>query len=337
MSHEAICRNCCWWLPNRKDFAECLDGREFRLCLHSAIARETDDEYSCEHFTAPSATEINVPQHTNRPNMSHTELRNAKPVDGPVEILIVTHAKDFGWLVYALRCARKYLSGFQGITIAVPGLQADLFCPLVEAFDVRLYTYHEHEGKGMLQHMVKMAEADRFLPDSTKYVMHLDADCMFHTPTTPEDYFYNDKPIYLIRTWDSLSTEDPKNPGSKVISDCAQWRLPTEKQLGMTTNWYTMCRHPSVFPVAFYAPYRQRIEKVHKMPFDQYMLSGRNEFPQSVMDFTAMGAFAHQFMYNSFHWIDCGSGPFPADRQKTFHSHSGITAQVQNEIESYLR
>jgi hypothetical protein len=262
---------------------------------------------------------------------------NARPVDGPVEILIVTYHKDFPWLEYCLRALRKHCKGFQGITVAHPNRDRELFSLLGPEFDVRLYGYDEVPGKGMLQHMVVMAMAEQFLPAATKYVMHLDADCIYHTPTTPEDYFLNDKPVYLIRSWNSLTTEDPKNPGSKVISDCAQWRGPTEYQLGFNTDVYTMCRHPTVLPRSFYLRYRNHIEQLHSRNFADFMLSGRNEFPQDRMDWTAMGAFAFHRMNDAFHWIDIGVDAPPRDRQQAFWSHGGITPAAKEQMESFLK
>lgn len=262
---------------------------------------------------------------------------NARSVDGPVEILIVTYSKDLPWLEYCLRGIKKFCRGFQGVTVAYPNSERELFALLRPEFDIRLHGYDEVPGKGMLQHMVMMAMADTFLPAPTQYVMHLDADCIYHTPTTPEDYFLNDKPVYLVRSWDSLTTEDPKNPGTKCVSDCAQWRGPTEFQLGFNTDVFGMCRHPTILPVEFYAPYRAQIERVHQKSFFDFMLSGRNEFPQSSMDFTAMSAFAWHRMHGRFHWIDIGVHSPPKDRQKTFWSHGGISPEIRREIEGFLK
>lgn len=262
--------------------------------------------------------------------------RNATPVDGPVEIFIVTYHKDFEWLSWCLTLIRKYCKGFQGITLAVPAAERKMFEPLAKRHDVRLFTYDEVPGKGMLQHMVIMAEADKIVPASTKYVMHLDADCMYHTPTTPEDYFLNDKPVYLVRTWDSLSTEDPRNPGSKVVSDCEQWRAPTDFQLGFPSPWYTMCRHPTILPMQFYHMYRNHVTAVHRKPFTAFMLEGRNAFPQDRMDWTAMGAFAKAFLPDSFTWVDIGVVAPPKDRQKTYWSHGGILPPIAIELNSFL-
>lgn len=263
---------------------------------------------------------------------------NPNPVDGPVEVLIVTHYKDFPWLVQALRCMRKYLSGFQGITIAVPDHEMERFLPLHHQFDVRLHGYPEVPSKGMLGHMIKMAEADLFLPPATKYVLTCDADCMFRMATRPEHYFWNDKPYCIVRTWESLvSYERPGDPTSKVVSDCMIWKEPTDRQVGFDTPIFGMCMNTIVFPIDFFAPYRAHIEKVHNRSFRAFMLDGRNAWPQSNMDFTAMVAYAHRFMNDRWHWFDTAAPPYPTDRKKAYWSHGGLLPNIQQEIEGFLK
>lgn len=253
---------------------------------------------------------------------------------GQVHILIVTYWKDRPWLEYCLKALKKFCTGFTGTTIAIPRKDFAAFASLKHDYGVTLQIYEEVRGKGMVQHMAKMAEADKLVPEGTDYVCHLDADCIYHTPTTPADYFTDGKPDYLIRSWESLT-----DPQSKVISDCAQWFAPTASQLGFKPAIYGMCRHPSVFPVGFYKPYRDHISKVHGMPFDVYMVAGKNEFPQDRMDWTAMSAFAYATMRDHFHWIDIGAqgAVVPKDRQRTFWSHAGVQDDTRKEMEGFLK
>lgn len=295
--------------------------------------RVTEAEFSCPDAVSSEAAEVNVPNHT---PSGTTMFRNSTTVDGPVEVLIVTYSKDFPWLVYCLRAIRKYLTGFQGVTVAHPSHESRQFETLLHQFDVRLHPYSEVAGKGFIHHEIKMAEADLFLPASTKYVFYMDADCIFKMPTAPEDYFINGRPYYLIRSWESLTTEDPHRPGSKVISDCLQWRIPTAHQLGFDPIWYTMCMNTGAFPLSWCAPYREHISKVHGKPFHRFMFAGRNKWPQDRMDWTAMGAWCHRFMRDAFTWINVVTEPYPADRKQAFWSHGGITPSVRETLEQLV-
>lgn len=331
------CQLCLFWRPNREAIGP---NSEDKQCWHPAQTMAwTDDEMPCNinGFIGSNYTEVNVPQHTSKGTM---ELKNQTPVDGPVEILIVTYSKDFDWLVYALKCVRRHLSGFQGITIAHPVHQSPQFNTLLDqdwGTRVRLHPYQEWLGKGFLQHEYKMACADEIVPAGTKYVLHMDADCMFKVDTTPEDYFYNGKPQYIVRTWDSLSSPDPRDPTQKIVSDCIMWKEPTSRQLGYESDMYTMCRHPTVFPIEFYQLHRTHMEKTHHMSTEDWFRNGqRNSHPQDCQDFCAFGQFCWTFMHDHFHWINCATEEYPADRLRAYHSHSGIQPHVLQEIQSYL-
>lgn len=325
------CASCVYWEPNQET-VEQREGGKYE-CRNPEVGIRTRIEFGCTLHMGANDTEVNVPNHVRNGSMTEP---NSNPVDGPVEVLIVTHYKDFPWLVYALRCIAKYLVGFQGVTIAYPLHEAERFQPLLDQFDVRLHGYDETPGKGMLGHMVKMAEADLFLPATTKYVLTCDADCMFRMATKPEHYFANDKPYCIIRSWASLTTEDPTNPGSKVVSDCMMWKGPTDRQVGFDTPIFGMCMNTVVFPIDFFAKYRAHIESVHNRNFRDFMFDGRNDWPQSNMDFTAMVAYAQKFMPERWHWYDVEKPPYPTDRKLAFWSHGGIGPDVQKQIEGFL-
>lgn len=322
------CKDCRWWAPNN----EPKESEPERNCRRLKI--ETDDLFGCNDFMGPNTTEVNVPQHTtNGIEMPPDNL----PIPGSVHILIVTYAKDLPWLVQCLRAISVHCSGFSGVTVVYPVHSHELFKTQLKHFDVHLRTFSEIPGKGMLHHMAMMGMADMFVPSGTQFVLHMDSDCIFKMATSPSHYFTAGLPQYLFRSYASMIEEDPTRPGSKVISDCFQWKEPTEAQLGFKVDHaYTMTRHPTVLPIDFYRLYRSHIEKVHGVPFEDYMTDGKNDFPQSKMDFTAMGAFAFYRMKARFRWIDIMSEPYPKDRMKAFWSHGGITQQVRDEIESYL-
>lgn len=323
------CHTCVNWAPNRKAFAD-----RGKFCLHPSMQKETDDRFVCGAWLDPATTELNVPQHTAQGiKMS----KSPQKIDGPVHMLIVTYAKDVPWLEYCLKSIDRHCTGFSGVTIAHPTIHAEIFKAATAPFNVRLHAYEEVPGTGMLQHMVKMAQAEQLVPSDTKLVMHLDSDCIWKMRSTPEDFFTSGKPDYLYRTYASLSSPDPLNPMNQIISDCAQWQGPTEYQLGFPCPDYTMTRHPTVFPIDFYKPYRKHIADVHRLPFEAFMLAGRNAHPQDRMDFTAMGAWARKFMRDRFHWIDTATGIYPEDRLKAYWSHGGISPQIREEIQSFLR
>lgn len=300
------------------------------------------------------STENNVPDHTSGGAVE--VFKTEDPINYKAEILIVTYGQprpargrpgvlvsDFDWLNWCLRSIRRYCTGFSGITVAFPSRDSERFKAIANehakaksGIKLRVRMFEEPLGKGFLMHQIQMARADELVPAGTNYVVHVDSDCVFKEPTDPREYIVNGAPVYVWRTYDSLTEV---RDGKKVVSDCLQWQVPTEDMLGFSTNAYTMTRHPSVFPIAFYRKYREHVQSVHKMSFDDYMLSGRNDHPTNRMDFTSMGAFAFDRMLSQFHWIDISGGNHlaPKDRQKTFWSHGGITPEIESEIQNLIK
>lgn len=101
-----------------------------------------------------------------------------------------------------------------------------------------------------------------------------------------------------------------------------------------------MAMNTAVLPIDFYHPYREHIATVHRRPFEEHMLAGRNEFPQTSMDWTAMGAWAEKFMHDRFTWFNVenpAENPYPVDRKKAFWSHGGITEAIRAELEEIVK
>lgn len=246
---------------------------------------------------------------------------------GRAEILIVTYHKDKPWLDYSLRSIRKYLKGFSGITLVVPTRDQEVFREMVRPYpEVTMHTFQEQEGKGMLHHMVQICSADLWCPRAD-IVVHIDPDCIFHTPTSVDEYVVDGKPVMLRKSYKKLLEEK---------SDCYQWKAVTERALLFETDVYTMCRHPSCHPIHIYKKLRRYIAKVQQKPFDYFVLNGRNEFPQTFAEFPTLGAFGWEKSRYDYHWINIDKEKAPADRQKTYWSHGGITAEIREEIEGWL-
>lgn len=325
------CPTCVFWEPNQKEVEQRDDAKY--ICTHPEVGIRTRKEFGCTLHMGPNDTEVNVPDHLKDGTMFDA---NPNKLDGPTEVLIRSHHKDFEWLVYALRSIAKYFTGFQGTTIVYPNCETEQFKPLLDQFDVRLHGFDQAEGKGHLHGMVMMASADQFLPSGTKYVLTTDSDGIFKMPCAPEHFAHADKPYWIARSWESLATDDPGNPGRKIISDNAQWRGVTAEQLGFDPELFTMCVNAQLMPLDILPSYRQHLERLHRKPFVQYMTEGRNEFPPTRVDFNALGAFFHKHHRERFHWFDVMHPPFPGDRKKSYWSWGGISLAIREEIEKLI-
>lgn len=249
------------------------------------------------------------------------------------EILIVSYAKDYPWLKYSLKSTLKYAKGFHAITVVVPRKSEAQFAHLCEAYDVRLQLFDEAEDKGRTHQQIIKCLADQYVTTEAEYIFHMDSDCIWHTPSTPGNYFHDGKPIYVIRPYDSLYDAE-----KQVNSDCYQWKAVAEKALGFEIKQYTMCRHPTVFPRWLYPEFRNWIECQQKAPFTEWVLAQHKPFPDGFAEFPTIGAFAYEFYHQEFHWVDCAKEPdAQPDRMKNFWSHGGLLPDIKAQIEEWLK
>ena len=343
-----------------------LDACLFHRCKDGTIIDQLRRHYEAPHLAmvpnhvtvsnqvAQAAPENIVPLPV-EPVPELVSLEQPKPSTNgtpKVEIFIVTYGlptkrvtglvvSDFDWLIWCLRSIRRHCTGFTGITLAIPDRDAQLLKPIAAehanskcGIPLRIKLVKEKPGKGFLTHAAAIGSADEFVLPDTDYVLHLDADCIAKESVTPSEYVVNEKPIYVVRSYESLIDADTKS-----VSDCHQWKSVAEANIGMPIEMYSMLRHPSCFPIDFYKKFRARIEEVHKKSFMDYVLSCRDGFPQTYAEFPAQGGFAYATMRERFHWIDVSGGNHlaPQDKFKVYWSHSGLNQTIQKEIESFLQ
>lgn len=233
-----------------------------------------------------------------------------------VEIFIVTYHKDAEFLKYSLYSIKKFARGFAGVTVVCPDRDVEVIEPICREWGpegTALELFQEHDGKGMLHHMAIKCMADHFC--QSDFILHTDSDCIFTEPITPLDYFVGGKPVLLMEHYDRFIDRYPT---------ILQWKVTSEKALRFKCDYETMRRHPAVHPRAVYAGVRERIERVHKMPFLDYVLSCKPDFPQGFSEFNVIGGYARKEMADHYLWIDTAETVPPKDKVCQFWSHGGL-------------
>lgn len=238
------------------------------------------------------------------------------------DIFIVSFRRDVEFTNYCLRSIAKFAEGFHRVVLLVPKTDADLFTndclkpELIRLFNdddkpsLYLKTFDQVPDKGMLHHEAMICSADMFC--NADYILHMDADCVFKEPVTPDDYFVNGKPVLLKESFDRLE------------ANCRFWQQAVEKALGFKPQYETMRRHPAVHPRWLYAKVREAVEKHTGKPFVDYVLSCQNHFPQGFAEFPTLGAWALQYAPDAHHWIDRDTQPEPPHKLRQFWTHGGV-------------
>ena len=217
-----------------------------------------------------------------------------------VEIIYVTFRRDYDFLHYSMRSFRKYCKGFSGVKIVVPTQDVELFLEFERRYStpecpVLVKNFLEYPGKGFVHHLAMQCCADVFCPKAD-LILHMDPDCLWSKPSTPNDYIVDGKPVLVIEPYSVIKEYFPGR---------YNWKAVTEMALGYETPYETMCRHPAIHWPITYRLTRKRVEEVHMTPFIDFVLKQQNSFPQGFGEFNTLGAVAVNYG-DHYHFVDCG-------------------------------
>lgn len=251
-----------------------------------------------------------------------------------MEIFIVSHAKDFEYLLCCLGSIQKFCSGFSGVTVLVPYPDLSKLIPHIHQWKgetkISLLGFDQvPEPRSHLHHCIQKCHADQHCPGAD-LVLFMDSDCVWREPVTPEDYLIDKKPVLIVKSWAALSRE-------KSGSVC--WLPGTTEVLGFVPTHETMQRHPTVHWVSMFPRFRNHVSFYHQQPFDEYALSCKPDFPVGFNDFNNLNSFAQKFMEDSYHIIDVSDHPElrPRDKLIQYWSHGPIDKPQENVLDGVKR
>lgn len=227
-------------------------------------------------------------------------------VVGSVEIFLVTYARDFRYLKYCLRSIEKFAKGFSGVTILVPNQDVAELRKIIAInyhgeIPIRVKRGTEWVGKGFLWHMAQICRADEWCPKAD-FVAHLDPDCVFTAPCSPETFFKDGKPVLRYEPFESLAKREP---------NIWNWKIACDNALPFQVNDEGMRGHPEIYTRITYELTRQMVEEKTKMPFNEYVRSCKNSFPQSFAEFPTLSAVAKECCADSYCLHDCSRDENP--------------------------
>lgn len=228
------------------------------------------------------------------------------PITGNMEIFMVTYSKDFIWLKYFLASMRKFCTGFSGLTILVPTQDVkqlrELCIPYAKGdFAITIKSGYEWKNKGFLWHEAQICHADKWCPNAD-YICHADPDIIFTKETTPHTFFKAGKLMLRYEPFITLCSRHPNN---------MNWKFAAENALPFSVDDEFMRGHCHCYEKQLYPKTRELIEQKTKQPFDEYVKSCKNSFPQSFAEHPTLGAVAYHNFRDSYTLCDLSKEPNP--------------------------
>jgi hypothetical protein len=211
-------------------------------------------------------------------------------------VYIISFPRDYQLLAWSVASLQKYLRGECGIKVMVPEGPAPALP--IGPHPVSVQHFQETPGRGFLFQMLLKCQADLYCPGFDR-ILHWDSDCMLCRPTDLAEFGVA-KPIVYYGSYASLF---PAAPHLQL------WQAAVKHCLGFTPEHEFMRCFPMQYPAYVYPSTRRRVETITGRRFDDYVLSTRNEFPQTFAEFNTIGAWAFLEHRRGVDFRDWSHGP----------------------------
>lgn len=237
-----------------------------------------------------------------------------------MEIIIVTFARDFVYLEYCLKSIDKFASGFELVTILIPQNDMPMLMGLFPRWDIkstiRIKTMDEWPGAGFLHHEYMVMTTDQWRCGKSQFTCHIDSDCIFIEPVTPEYYLQDGKPILRYEEFDTLCA---RHPSHRQWEDCTAQCLPYD------FLYETMRTHPEVYHIDTYARARERMREKTGEEVNTYIMRQKNSYPQTFCEFVTLGNVAMHDFHEQYALVrQTSDTPTPPSRVMQFHAPDPI-------------
>jgi FkbM family methyltransferase len=232
------------------------------------------------------------------------------------DIFIRTYPGDYPWLKYCVKSILKFCTGFRKAWIVSSSVPPDPWDFPREGWEWK--QVNDETPDGYLAQQITKLYADVITDYQADYILHVDSDVIFTRPCQPENFFYQSNVIWPFTLYAEIQTP---------------WQPITEKFMQEKVAYEFMRRFPIMVPRWLYPRLREFCYERHKVSLGDYI---KNQPLREFSEFNALGAYAHKFHRDKFHWIDTMLYPLEPPFAKQFHSWGGITPDIKKELEQIL-
>lgn len=230
-----------------------------------------------------------------------------------------TYAGDLHWFRFSAASFSKFARGrFHSVACLVPTRHRDQFREVCEHHSITLLDRPDWEDKSFNWHQMWQCQADMLFPEADA-IWHMDADTVFTAPCGPEDWMHEGKLICPYVSFDHLL-----QAGGRFGN--WMWKSRVDDAIGGDVQLATMTGHPHCHYRNVYLKTRMAVID-HNRSWEKYIHLQQNWHPQGFCEFETLGAIAHKFYHNDYHWLDIQTHQHPSiGRVAQSYSHGGLDA-----------
>jgi hypothetical protein len=232
-------------------------------------------------------------------------------------LVVRTWWKDLAWAQWSLASVERFARGFDEVVVILPRSSETW----LRHYDLRTVGVRvdlcEDVADDYLGQQISKLHADEVT--DADFICHLDSDCVFVRPVTPDALMPRGRPVVVTRAAGLMGRHWP-------------WRESSTQFLGWPVRLDCMQRPPFVFPRWLYADVRNHCRRVHGVAIEEYVLACP---PRGFSEFTVLGNLAHRFHRDAFDWVDAAdAGTVPWCRW--YWSWEGLTAETEAELQRLI-
>ncbi len=214
-----------------------------------------------------------------------------------VSILTVTFDKDLHWFGQSYASYKAFCKNYHSYNVVLDTHKNDCnqskqYCES-EGIDFHIDSEAEKVPVGYVRQQYMKFYADKYVPEDTEWICHVDSDSIFYEEHDPSIYFHEGKPIMLYTPYSAFG------PG-----EIGEWQDLTTQALKLSSpiEHEFMRRMPLLYPKWLTIEMRQWFLKNHNMSILEYLSKVDN-----FTEYNFMGAYCwlhHRYLY---HWVDTTS------------------------------
>jgi hypothetical protein len=238
-------------------------------------------------------------------------------VAGRCDVLIRSYWKDLDWLELCLASIDRYCWGFGQVIVVVPRSTEPWLRRTDIARQATVVLCADYPDDYLGQQVTKLL-ADTMT--GADLVCHVDSDCMFSCPTSPDDLLDDGRPRIAYLPSGALDRHHP-------------WRRPTERFLGWPIEHDFMQQPPFVYPRWLYSALREHTVRRHGMDIETYVTA---QAPRAFSEFNVLGAYAWRHHRDEFSWVDARTLEPDRQRCRWYWSWGGIDSAIRADAATLL-
>ena len=216
-----------------------------------------------------------------------------------VAVLTVTFDNDLKWLDKSWRSYSAFCKNYSSYNVIIDDHEED--CEQSRGFlEYNNISYHvdtkaKYIPVGYVRQQYMKFNCDKYVPEDTDWICHVDSDSLFYAEHTPDIYFgKSGKPIMLIESYEAIEQNHSGESNE-------HWRDIITKALKLDepVEYEFMRRMPLVYPKWLFEEVREWFIENHNMSVFEYL--------QDVDNFTEynfLGAYCWKYHHDLYEWVD---------------------------------